>query len=1269
MKRFLAVLFGIACLAWPLTAFAEEATDGEDLLYNGDFSVHAASAALPAGWSLEAYTADTAAAYTDSDPTLGVVVVLENDGENDARVCQMVTVKPDTCYRLSAMISTADVTGGAGATLSIDNYNLDSTFCYSSNLSGTNEWTEVVMYVKSGPKQTEFKVALRLGGYGLMSAGRASFAKVEMIKAEPADELTKVIDLMSETGTLNIEGEGKTDLSTLEGFDVLMLCLLCAAVVALAYIYVYRSTLRYEGRSLGAEKPPRIVLPLMLLAAFMLRVVLSLLFYGHFTDINCFMAWGSAALDDGLSNFYTSGMFADYPPGYMYICAGLSWLCRVLGIGYGTNLMALVFKLPACIADLVSAVFVYKLATKKGLSESFSLVLAGLLLYCPVLLYVSGAWGQIDTVLTLGLVLVCWCLQREKRILAGALYGLAVLMKPQALMMGPLLAVAFIATIPGQGWGKRLIKTVLGVAAALAVLAVLSLPFQGTQTGLWLVDKYMGTVKSYPYASIEAFNLPALLGGNWKSVDMRVLGLPYRVWGIVFIILSVLACCTLYVFSKKRGKGALYLCGALMLMLIFTLGHYMHERYMISVLMLLIVSYIYCRDRRILIAFGAVGTASLLNVLCAFFVVNHQSWRGAFYNFITAFGSLAMVAACGYLAYVCWRVLISKDAAPPALALPKKQEPRPDGKPIRLLEPIVEERHWFTRRDTVYMLALTLVYAVVALLNLGSLRAPETYWYSGTPGETIQIEFEGEVQISEYWVFGNLANNGTLLISGGGVEETYTQKYDEMFRWDDESVDITTDRLELTVYAGALKINEIAFFDAEGKLLPVKLLNPTEGQARLFDEQDTVPEEPSYFNGMYFDELYHGRTAYEHLHNLAPYENSHPPLGKIFIMIGVAIFGMCPFGWRIMGALFGIGMLPILYCFGKRLFKNSNYALLAAGLFAFDFMHFTQTRIATIDVYGVFFILLMFYFMYRYMQADFFGDFKKTLRPLALAGLFFGLGAASKWICIYAGAGLAVLLFGTLIARYRTYRRVMREGNAEERAIVADFWRRCLSTLLWCLLFYIAVPFVIYFLSYLPYYIYEAGQRESYGIGGAFRTFWQYQKFMYNYHSGLTEPHFYASNWYSWPFTGRPMCYYFSGGSGYISVITASGNPAVWWVGTVGAIGLIISCLCRKVRTNAAIWVLFVGVLANYFPWVLVSRCTFIYHFFATVPFITLAAVYLLQQIEAVYPRLAPVKWVWLGVALLLFILLYPGLSGYPVSQQWGAFIKHLPGGVLMYGA
>ena len=45
------------------------------------------------------------------------------------------------------------------------------------------------------------------------------------------------------------------------------------------------------------------------------------------------------------------------------------------------------------------------------------------------------------------------------------------------------------------------------------------------------------------------------------------------------------------------------------------------------------------------------------------------------------------------------------------------------------------------------------------------------------------------------------------------------------------------------------------------------------------------------------------------------------------------------------------------------------------------------------------------------------------------------------------------------------------------------------------------------------------------------------------------------------------------------------------------------------------------------------------------------------------------VGYVLLGVAAALFVLLYPGLSGLPVSAWWAHILKFLPGGGLMYGA
>ena len=36
-------------------------------------------------------------------------------------------------------------------------------------------------------------------------------------------------------------------------------------------------------------------------------------------------------------------------------------------------------------------------------------------------------------------------------------------------------------------------------------------------------------------------------------------------------------------------------------------------------------------------------------------------------------------------------------------------------------------------------------------------------------------------------------------------------------------------------------------------------------------------------------------------------------------MLGIAIFGMTAFGWRCAGTLFGVMLVPLMWCFARRL--------------------------------------------------------------------------------------------------------------------------------------------------------------------------------------------------------------------------------------------------------------------------------------------------------------------------------------------------------------
>ncbi len=1269
-----------ACLAaaavWILFGFAGVSlADSQELLYNGDFSVYADGEDLPAGWFFTAYDPGATDCWTEDTEGGGRAVCMTSYARNDARVVQKAAVEGNRVYDLSCDIRTEDVAGGTGATLSIDNYSTDGTYCYSENLHGTRGWTRLTMSFRTGMNQKEVTVALRLGGYGTMAYGEVSFANVSLKESAQSDP-DLVINLMSEHGTVSFgDTDPGSDPNPGPDSDGKAFTLMVAAtlLVAAGCFFLYRNELRFEQSAEEDVPGAGRILVLILSAAFVARVLLSLLFYGHSTDINCFMAWGNAICTRGIREFYTSGMFADYPPGYMYVCGALSWICRLFSVPYGSDMMALVFKMPATLADLAATWILYRFARRHCVPERYSLLIAALYAFCPVLMYVSGAWGQIDSLLGLMVFLTMMLLEDDRPVPAGALYGLAILTKPQALMFGPVLAAAYLLRCldGGAAWKRRVAEMFGAVVAALAVLFAFSLPFRNGQPFGWLIERYLHTSGSYPYMAIEAFNFASLIGGNWKVVGTEYLGLPYTVWGTAGIAVSVIGSIALYWAARKKNSGALYLCASLMIVGIFTFGHFMHERYLLPALILMLAAYVCYRDRRILIAFLMIGTCALFNALLAMYIVDHQSARTAYYLALTACGSAAEVFSALYYAYTAVEavrgkqpeILTRKESGSfGEIELPQAGSILPEG-------PTDISLH-LGKRDWIAMAAVTAVYAVFAFLNLGTVSFPESVYYASTPGEAVEIRFDGVQDISEILVNGNIGNSGTLLFSDGRDSLTVQQKYDDMFRWKSFPAGFLTDSLTVSLYSGTVAINEIAFLNEKGEHLPVRTVNGPAADCPLIDEQDTVPPFPSYYNGMYFDELYHARTAYEHLHVLAPYENSHPPLGKILIMLGIMLFGMTPFGWRFTGTLIGVLMLPVMYVLAKRLLRKSEYAFLSMTLFALDFMHFTQTRIATIDVYAVFFILLMYYFMLEYMQMNFYTDpFRSTLRPLFWSGLFFGIGAACKWTGFYAGAGLAVLVLITMIRRYREKREAEQYGSPEEKEAVRPFFSLLVRTCMYLTLFFVVIPFLIYFLSYTPYYIYEAESAGRCGLGEMLRSFWNYQTFMFDYHSGLNATHPYQSMWYTWPFTIRPMWYYSGTHAGMLSTITASGNPAVWWVSAVCFPVFLWFAAKGKWKGNQAVPLMLVGILSNYLPWVMVTRCTFIYHYFATMPFVLLQSCCLLSAAEEREASCRIVRYAWIGFALLFLILLYPGISGLPIPFDYARFLKYLPGGNLMYGA
>ncbi len=587
----------------------------------------------------------------------------------------------------------------------------------------------------------------------------------------------------------------------------------------------------------------------------------------------------------------------------------------------------------------------------------------------------------------------------------------------------------------------------------------------------------------------------------------------------------------------------------------------------------------------------------------------------------------------------------------------------------------------FTKSDWLLLLSLTALAAALAFFSLGATKAPQTVYT--TTGETESITFDlGTAQDFQILYYSGInQQNHTFTVSCSEDGQAWTEPYEvslligDCFQWKYIKGALSKDGgglitpansplstraryVRLQADSAGMTLMEIAFQNENGQALQVAAVGRTGGSVDsisdynyLADEADTLPLVPSYYNSMYFDEIYHGRTAYEHAHGMATYEWTHPPLGKVLMMLSVKAFGMTPFGWRFAGALAGVFMIPAMYFMGKLLFKKIRFAALAAFLMTFDLLHLAQTRLATIDSFSVLFILVSYLFMFRYLQMSFFRDGWRTLYPLGLSGLFMGFACATKWIGMYAGLGLAMLFFWNMVRLYLDYKAMQVLGNEKQKQ-VSRYKMYLSGTLAACVLFFLIVPFMIYYFSYIPQFAHEGGL--------TFQRFIDTQKSMFSYHAHLTATHPYQSPWFEWPLILRPMWYY-SGSDvkeGMVSTIMGMGNPVIWWAGVIAFVYVFIRWLIPHLKgskiTDHRPAMLLLSAAAQFTPWVFITRATFIYHYFACLVFVMLCIVYALEQLCIHRAKSGfIVQVVYMAAVLLAFIGLYPFATGIAMSRGW----------------
>jgi len=439
-----------------------------------------------------------------------------------------------------------------------------------------------------------------------------------------------------------------------------------------------------------------------------------------------------------------------------------------------------------------------------------------------------------------------------------------------------------------------------------------------------------------------------------------------------------------------------------------------------------------------------------------------------------------------------------------------------------------------------HFICLCLLIIITSALSLsrlghGSSHIPQTSWVS-TNGEYVVFDLGASQHVRFMSIHNGHFDRGLFHITSSNDGErwyaihTQTVHYTP-YQWRRINFPANTYArfIEIRPIANhSLQFYEVGVFNAQEELIPiVGFHHYSKGAYSLIDEQHLIVLHPCFMLGIYFDEVHHVRTAHDYVHGNRATEWTHPPMGKNLIAAGIAVGGMNPFSWRLPGAIAGILMIPLMYALAKALFRSNNWALFASVVFAFDFMRFVQTRIATLDSFLVLFVMAMYLFMLLYIQRVKTHSFKHTSILLILCGISTGLAIATKWQGVYALIGLPILFAPSWFR------------------LLKDNIPQAIKTIYICILAFLVVPFVIYAASYIPFVI----GNGAYDIPSAVRMFWNNQVDMFSFHSGIESDHRYGSPWWEWPLMLTPFHYFSRTINGYRHSIIALGNPAIWWFG------------------------------------------------------------------------------------------------------------------------
>lgn len=334
---------------------------------------------------------------------------------------------------------------------------------------------------------------------------------------------------------------------------------------------------------------------LVLLVSFIIRMYLSK-FDGSENDISTFKNWSRGVYYSGFSQFYqVTG--SDYPPFYIYVLWVVGTIYKSffsVSFDFNSPVFSTLIKMPAMMSDIVTAFMIFYIVKKY---KSFIIAFLSMISYAfnPAIIYDSAIWGQVDSVYVMFFMLALMLFISDRPMLSGASMVIAILTKPQSLVLVPLFVFILIKKYPPLAIAKT-------ITASIMIFIILSLPFYLETSIFNIFSKYYSTYNAYTRTSLNAFNIWTFVG-PYQQDNIHFLFISYKMWG--YILFGLVCIYVLYLISKNKDDKSIYFAAAVLFFAFFMLFTRIHERYLFPMFAPLAVAMNF--DRRLNYVYG-IGT-------------------------------------------------------------------------------------------------------------------------------------------------------------------------------------------------------------------------------------------------------------------------------------------------------------------------------------------------------------------------------------------------------------------------------------------------------------------------------------------------------------------------------------------------------------------------------------------------------------------------------------------------------------------------------------